>query len=90
MPAYPPDLISRAKDFAELLMSDRELASILEVPLPTLRVALADPADPLGEAVRNARLVTTAALNRSKIDLAIRGSATAHDAVDHLIRKLKS
>ncbi len=87
---YSEETLKNAGDFAELLLTNQQLAQVLAIPLAQLRVALLTDTCPLGHAVRTARLKTTAALNRAQIDLAIRGSATAQSAVEDLIRKVNT
>lgn len=88
MTTITPETIAAASDFAALLLTNAELAAILEIPVPEILLALKTPGDPLGDAITKARLKTRAELHRVQIDLALRGSATAMDASQELLRKI--
>ena len=84
------DTLKDAADFAGMLYTDEQLADVLHLDIAVVRIAISDLNNPLGNVIRNARLKTIAEINRAQIDLALRGSSTAQDAVRSLIRKVRS
>lgn len=85
---YTKDMLARAKDFAQLLLTDSDLADILGLSLAQVRVALSTPSDELGVAIRSGRAITKAGLHKSLIDLAMRGSSPAQTAVAALLKAI--
>lgn len=83
---YDEAILQKAGDFAQLLMTDAELADILGLNVSRIRLSLRDPDDLLGQAIRTGRATTKAGLHKSLIDLAIRGSSPAQAAVTNLLK----
>lgn len=87
---YDDDTITRAGDFAALLLTDEQLSQLLGVPLPALRTAVRLPDCRLGNAIRNGRLKTAAELNKHTIGLAVRGSASAQATVAQMLKAVNT
>lgn len=85
---YTEDTLKRAQDFAQLLLTDAELADILGISPSQVRVAISSPENGLGIAIRSGRVTTKAALHKSLIDLATRGSSPAQAAVANILKSV--
>lgn len=87
------DLNQEEKDtlseFAGLMMSNDDLANVLEMPKREFRIAMLMEDNEIFRIVTKARLITESKIRKGIIDMAERGSTPAQTSAEALIRNMK-
>lgn len=84
--SYSEELCNQALEWAQLPVTNTELAILLEVSEAEIRVAMDDSIDPLGRAIRKGRMLARAEFLESVRTLAIQGSGPAQNLYNQLLR----
>lgn len=84
----PEEVITSIQEYAGLYFTDREIARICEIHYSRFRVMADDSEHPVAQALDRGRLLSSAKVRKSIIDLATQGSKDAQQMASEMMENL--